>query len=216
MQRPRPLFDAFKAFSTFALSCLGLSGISDNFVEWKTWYEFGIMQHWRSFKDFTYETFLFWVPFEIPDWSIDYLLLGAIFARAYWSAQSSEFREILTFGTTKDYEIYQKLERGESERWAHFQIKLSLILAFVIVLLLLVPLWPLILLLTVHAAFAGRDLNPKLPLEDGEVEEYMLKMRRLGAPSDYATLKRFMVIIALFFPFLFLVTNELPKLLSSL
>lgn len=215
MQHPRSLFHAFKTFITFALSCLGLSGISDNAVEWKTWYEFGIMQHWRSFKEFTYEALLFWVPFELPNWSIDYLLLGAIFARAYWSAQPNEFREVLALRTTKDYYVNPKLRRGESKLWVYFQLELRLILSFVLFLLLIAPLWPLVLLLTMRSAFTGRNSNLELPLEDGDVKEYMLKMQRAGTPSDYSTLKLLMVICALFIPFLFLATNELPKLLSN-
>lgn len=173
------------------------------------------MQHWRSFKEFTYEQLLFWVPFELPDWSIEYLLLGAIFARASWSAQSNEFREVAALGATKDcYYANPKLRKGESKLWVYFQLEVRLMLSFVVFLLMTAPIWPLILLLTVRSAFQGRNINLQLPLEDGDVKEYMLKMRRAGTPSDNSTLKLFVVICALFIPFLFLATNELPKLLS--
>ncbi|MGD9864519.1 MAG: hypothetical protein AB7S99_15040 [Pseudodonghicola sp.] len=66
-----------------AFSWLGLAGLSDNIVEWKEWFDIGVMEHWRIMKHWIAETVLFWVPFQFPDWFIDYLVLGGVFIRPY-------------------------------------------------------------------------------------------------------------------------------------
>ncbi|NOD67606.1 hypothetical protein [Ruegeria sp. HKCCD7303] len=64
------------------LSWLGLAGLSDAFVEWKDWFEFGVMNHWRALKTWLLQ----WVPFKVPFWFVDYIVLSAVFNRSYLSA----------------------------------------------------------------------------------------------------------------------------------
>jgi hypothetical protein len=65
------------------LSWLGLAGLADNIVEWREWFDIGIMEHWRIVKLWLTETLLFWFPYSVPSWVVDYLLLGCVFIRPY-------------------------------------------------------------------------------------------------------------------------------------
>ncbi|MAE90026.1 MAG: hypothetical protein CMI67_10620 [Pelagibaca sp.] len=64
------------------LAWLGLAGFSDAVIEWQTWFDQGVMQHWISVKEWIVAVFLDWVPFEVPSWSIDYIVLGGIVMRS--------------------------------------------------------------------------------------------------------------------------------------
>ena len=61
-----------------ALAWLGLAGLSDNIVEWQWWFEVGIMQHWRSVKEWVIAVLLDWVPFRVNPWMIDYVSIGSL------------------------------------------------------------------------------------------------------------------------------------------
>jgi hypothetical protein len=65
------------------LSWLGFAGFADNMFEWREWFEIGVMEHWRAVKMWITKTVLFWVPFSVPSWVVDYLLLGGVFLRPY-------------------------------------------------------------------------------------------------------------------------------------
>ncbi len=41
------------------------------------------MEHWRVVKLWITGTFLFWVPYSVPSWVVDYFLLGGVFIRPY-------------------------------------------------------------------------------------------------------------------------------------
>lgn len=71
------------------LSLLGLAGLSDAYVEWVSWFEVGIMSHWRDVKDWL----LGWVPFSLPWWFLDYLVIGTAYARASVSTSFDHARE---------------------------------------------------------------------------------------------------------------------------
>ena len=60
------------------LAWLGLAGLADEFIEWQAWFEHGLMQHWRSVKEWSIAVLLDWVPFRVPGWFLDYALLGFI------------------------------------------------------------------------------------------------------------------------------------------
>ncbi|WP_162652128.1 hypothetical protein [Lentilitoribacter sp. Alg239-R112] len=67
------------------LSWLGLAGLSDSIVTWQVWFEHGIMQHWRELKQMFIDHLLFWTPWQIPTEILDYLVIGAVFARAFFT-----------------------------------------------------------------------------------------------------------------------------------
>jgi hypothetical protein len=67
---------------TIILAWLGLAGVSDAIVDWQLWFEHGIMSHWRSTKEWITAVLLWWLPFSLPSWTLDYFLLGGIVARA--------------------------------------------------------------------------------------------------------------------------------------
>jgi len=84
----------FMWLSALFLSWLGLAGLADNLVEWREWFDVGIMEHWRTVKLWLTETVLFWIPFSVPSWAVDYFVLGCIFMRPYifHTTQKSEDR----------------------------------------------------------------------------------------------------------------------------
>lgn len=65
-----------------ALAWLGLAGLSDAIVEWQAWFEQGVMQHWRSIKQWMIAVIFFWVPISIPSWLIDYFVVGIMIRRS--------------------------------------------------------------------------------------------------------------------------------------
>jgi hypothetical protein len=73
----------FVGLTALFLSWLGLAGLADNLVEWRDWFDVGIMEHWRTVKLWLTETVLFWFPYSVPSWVVDYLLLGCVFIRPY-------------------------------------------------------------------------------------------------------------------------------------
>ena len=79
------------------LSWLGLAGLFDAIVEWRDWFEFGIMEHWRSVKQWLIAVAFDWLPFRVRPWQIDYLVIGALMLRSIpkfiWT-QPAEFRAI--------------------------------------------------------------------------------------------------------------------------
>lgn len=81
---------------TMFLAWLGLAGFADNLLEWREWFEVGIMEHWRAVKFWMTETLLFWIPFDVPSWVVDYLLLGGVFVRPHilQSNQKAEARAL--------------------------------------------------------------------------------------------------------------------------
>jgi len=55
---------------------LSVAGIADNIIEWKQWFEVGVMEHWRAVRQYI----MSWLPFEISKFWVDYLLIGLMFA----------------------------------------------------------------------------------------------------------------------------------------
>ncbi len=60
------------------VTCMALSGITDQFVEWRDWFEHGFMSHWRNAKIWTVANIFFWFP-SLPLWVLDYLVIGLVF-----------------------------------------------------------------------------------------------------------------------------------------
>ncbi|MCL1629763.1 hypothetical protein M3N55_13580 [Roseibaca sp. V10] len=71
----------FPGFVMIPLAWLGLAGMSDAIVTWQAWFDQGVMQHWRSVKEWLIAILLWWVPFQIPSWILDYFVIGAIVLR---------------------------------------------------------------------------------------------------------------------------------------
>lgn len=67
------------------LSWIGLSGVADGLVEWQNWFNTGWMEHWRALKSYIALNVLYWLPFRVPLWTIDYLTLGLLTLRAVYS-----------------------------------------------------------------------------------------------------------------------------------
>ena len=67
---------------TTVLALLGLAGLFDAIVEWQNWFDQGVMQHWRSVKEWMSAVLFWWVPFHIPRWVYDYAVIGLMLARA--------------------------------------------------------------------------------------------------------------------------------------
>lgn len=116
------------------LSWLGLAGLSDAIVEWKNWFEIGVMTHWRDVKNWLLQ----WVPFDIPSWVIDYTLLGLVYLRSVlvldhvWANDEVEHDSDMEGVSTES-------KRERLRRWLD---------AFIIVFLALIS-WPLLLLSSV-------------------------------------------------------------------
>jgi len=64
------------------LAWLGLAGLTDAVIEWQSWFEQGVLQHWSSVKEWIVAIPLGWLPFMVPTWFIDYLAVGGVFMRS--------------------------------------------------------------------------------------------------------------------------------------
>lgn len=71
------------------LAWLGLAGVSDNWVEWQNWFEIGIMQHWRSVKEWLIAVVFDRMPFQVQPWMIDWVLVGSIVSRSFHTPMPS-------------------------------------------------------------------------------------------------------------------------------
>jgi len=60
---------------------LGAAGLSDNIIEWKEWFEIGIMIHWRYVQGFLIDILLSITSIKFPEWSLDYIILSITFFR---------------------------------------------------------------------------------------------------------------------------------------
>ncbi len=70
-----------KIICVTVLAWLGLAGLTDNMIEWQSWFEQGIMVHWRSIKAWFSAVVFGWFPWEIPDWFYDYVIIGGLYTR---------------------------------------------------------------------------------------------------------------------------------------
>ena len=141
----RVIDSALRKIIITALAWLGLAGFADSVVTWQNWFEIGIMQHWRSVKEWVVAILLWWMPFQVPTWIIDYLFIGTIFTRGYsfdlfpveFSPSPTILEYILTFlawpvvflyrifyDTRRLIREHNELKRatslGYSEKWRRF------------------------------------------------------------------------------------------------
>jgi hypothetical protein len=78
---------------TTGLAWLGLAGLTDNILEWQSWFEQGVMEHWRSIKEWVIAVLLDWVPFRVQSWMIDYLAISGVVARSHLRTDMEAWRE---------------------------------------------------------------------------------------------------------------------------
>lgn len=191
---------------TTSLSWIGLSGLSDGIIEWRDWYEIGVMEHWRSVRTWISGNILFWLPFHIPNWIIDSVLVGNIVLKSCVVAVKMKI--------TPD-EFENQNQRDESKQrtadWPHILNQIALVLLSLAFLPLVLIgwgiFWPIVLLIVVLNVIAN-TFKKKLPVTWRS--EIIIAS---GDPKD--VLKSFSLTILLFVPFLFMVTNELPQVISN-
>lgn len=175
------------------LAWLGLAGMSDAIVTWQAWFEQGVMQHWRSLKEWVIAILLWWVPFQVPRWLLDYFLIGAIVMR---TSNAPRWNENWLFGPKQAQEEYGyipftwKLEWTMSHTFTLMRLP-AIVLNFFI--------WPLTILGLSVEAIRGEAFSPaivKVPPSE----------RRLGM---IAWLFRIAWCFISFIPFLFLCSTVL-------
>lgn len=85
------------------LAWLGLAGLSDAIVEWQDWFEQDVMEHWRFVKGWVITRLLWWMPFIVPSWFIDYLVISMIVVR---TSPIPRWNEHWRFGPEEAMETY--------------------------------------------------------------------------------------------------------------
>ncbi|WP_306113279.1 MULTISPECIES: hypothetical protein [unclassified Roseovarius] len=185
------------------LAWIGLSGLADGIVEWREWYEFGVMEHWRIVKAWITDTLLFWVPFNIPDWLVDSTLVGTVLLRSIVSTITSyaDIRKSISSSKISESE-------PQKQRVGNLLENISILLLTIIMIPICILswglFWPFMLtLLIINVALEALNVEPPLLLRKDVL---------LGAGDPKAALLAFFTTVALFIPFLFIVTNELPEL----
>jgi hypothetical protein len=108
-----------KPVLTTGLAWLGLAGLTDNIVEWQNWFEVGIMQHWRSVKTWIIAVLLDWVPFRVPSWGIDWLVVGSIHMRAAMLERIKilELKFVRPYETTRSKVAFRVLAAALNTLW---------------------------------------------------------------------------------------------------
>lgn len=139
------------------LAWLGLAGLSDAIVEWQRWFEQGIMQHWRSVKEWAIAVLLWWVPFRVPSWVLDYSIISVIVTRA---SPVPRWNEHWNFGPADARAEYGYIPFRWKLEWAMSQVFIRwprIILVFLT--------WPLALPLLTVEAIRGRAFAPEVPFD---------------------------------------------------
>ncbi len=174
------------------LSWLGLAGLADAFVEWKLWFEFGVMNHWRALQAWVLQ----YVPFSVPFWVLDYLMLGAIYNRSLLLAISRNF--------AKEHQgpsSAPKTRRGKV---------VEAILIGLFSLLIGLVLWPLSLVSLCCMALWPNSFE----IIFGGDSNSSTTQRSIDGLLAKDALRNLIFSIATFIPVLFVLTNEIAPALS--
>lgn len=201
-------------FAVFA-TWLGLAGIADSTVEWQSWFEQGIMQHWRSIKIWIEAVFLDWLPFDLPNWTFDYLILGAITARTAIEPAISKGH---VGSTLKSRASPWHEDRHAGHVFRSMKYELSGQLRSVVLIFIIIFSWPIVLFgilsflftpssdreyyLKGHRA-AGKSINEGHAYLRRRVSKGEIDRRRLGL------FKRLLGSILSFIPIIFVLSNLL-------
>ena len=148
------------------LAWLGLAGLSDNIVEWLDWFEQGVMEHWRSVKEWTIAVLLWWLPFRVPSWAIDYLVISAIVLRA---SPTPRWNEGWDFGPSQAREYYGRIPFAWKLEWAMSHVIQRWPRA-----VLLFFSWPLFLPFGFIEAIRGRAFANEIEYDASQVRSAMV------------------------------------------
>lgn len=139
------------------LAWLGLAGLSDAIVEWQDWFEQDVMEHWRFVKGWVITRLLWWVPFIVPSWFIDYLVISMIVVR---TSPIPRWNEHWRFGPAEAMETYGYIP---------FTWKMEWVMSHVFMrfprLVLLFLMWPIALSLLLIEVITGKTLATDLDLD---------------------------------------------------
>ncbi|MFG6524513.1 hypothetical protein [Sulfitobacter sp. M23508] len=173
------------------LSWLGLAGFSDNLVEWRDWFDVGVMEHWRAVKFWLTETFLFWIPFNVPSWVIDYCVLGCVFMRPYILHTTKRSGESADELMRK--QRLEQVKRGEKVTPYVVQHQSGIPVLWVFASLLF---WPVVLI--------------------GEIRDYISNsIRGIESPQSITIFKITIISIVSFIPILFVATDLIETFASE-
>ena len=147
------------------LTCLGLAGLSDAIVDWQNWFEQGVMQHWRSVKAWVTAILLWWVPFRVPSWLIDYFVISAIVVR---TSPAPKWNERWRFGPEDALEVYGYIPLTWKLEWLMSHMLTPQRLPATLVVFIL---WPLLLLVAIVEVVRGKSFAPEYAEKTTAIEK---------------------------------------------
>jgi hypothetical protein len=172
------------------IAWLSLAGLSDGIVDWRIWFEQGVMQHWRSVKEWVIAVLLWWVPFRVPSWLIDYFVLASLVIR---TSPMPKWNENWRVGPAEIVEEFGYIPFIWKMEWAisHlFQRWPGVILVFII--------WPVCLLFLLIEAIRGKAFAPEVETPPNQMRGRM-----------FGWLSRILWCFISFVPVLFVVSTVL-------
>ncbi len=157
------------------------------------------MEHWRSIKLWITDHLLFWFPFGIPSWLVDYYVIGLVFIRSMFSVAYSGAMQMRML----------EMERQPKSLLSNYAFYLfmffNVLIGIPLFILLLLSMWPWLLLVMIFSLFLDDDAPVPHP--------YNVIVVSAPKKKDQANgLKMFLFSLLSFIPFLFVVTNELPQI----
>jgi len=150
------------------LAWLGLAGLSDAIVDWQTWFEQGVMQHWRSLKEWITAILLWWVPFRIPSWLIDYLVIGTIILR---TSGAPKWNENWRFGPEQALAKYGYIPLDWKLEWVMGHTFTLLRLPAIVVNWVI---WPLVIIGLSIEAIRGKAFSDEIKTTASEKRRFMV------------------------------------------
>lgn len=81
LDEPQISVSNWRTLISLLVGWLGAAGLADNVIEWKAWFEFGVMNHWREVRGFFIETLYEYFFIYIYEWLVDYIVLSVAFFR---------------------------------------------------------------------------------------------------------------------------------------
>ncbi len=73
---------SISALFTIAMGWIALAGLADNLVTWKTWFEVGVMEHWRAIKEIAGFAIFDLIDRKTPDLFFEKTVAGLTILRA--------------------------------------------------------------------------------------------------------------------------------------
>ena len=158
---------------------LGLAGLSDSIIDWQVWFEQGVMNHWRSLKAWIIAVILWWVPFHVPSWFLDYSIISAVVTR---SSPIPKWNEHWRYGPDEALRDYGRIPLHWKLEWlmSHFLLR-----SYKVVLLFLA--WPIALPVLCIEAIRGSAFAKDIVMEKRErrVETSRWLTRILGYAAGF-------------------------------